>query len=335
MKWRAAVVAGLVTIAVAAPPSNAFWDAAGASRFFDEEARRAYGRGDYHLALDYFLLAHDAAPAASSAYNVATVAELAGDRGLAFAFLTTYESLAAPDDPNRAGAREASTRLAARLALVDVVTDPPGADVFVDQREHGRYVTAPGVVALEPGAHTVMASLGGHRDATASVTVQRGRRTRVELRLEELRSELRVSGAPDGAVVTYDRGGEPLGSFPAAAPSDVPAGELHVVVTCEGYEPFERTVHVAREARRELVVAMAPLPPVLGRLLVSTGGIVARVAIDGEDRTETPATLRLPVGTHTVTVSADGYATATTTVEIQRDQSSLLEPHLIRARDSR
>lgn len=331
---RTVVVLGLV-LSLPWPNSAAFWDAAAASRFFDTQARAAYEHGDYALALNYFVLAHDAAPAASSAFNVATVAELAGKPALAYSFLETYLALAPASDANRPAAVAATARLESQLALVEVVTIPPGADVYVDQREHGRYATTPRAVAVEPGSRNIMVTLAGHQDANATVFARRGERIRVELTLTELRSALRVVGAPPGAEVDVERDGVTLAHFAATESAEVPAGALHLVVRCAGFATVERDVRVARTATREVRVDMQPLPPVTGLLLVATGDLPARVRVDGVDRTETPATLRLPVGMHRLELHVDGYEPVETAVEIRENESTLIERQLVRTRNPR
>jgi len=325
-----AIFAGSATPAGASPTT---WDAAAASRFFDARARTAYDRGDFDLALDYFLLEHETAPIASSAFNVATAAEVAERFELAYAFYQTYLSLAAADDSNRGTATQAVRRLEARLALVEITSDPPGAQVYVDTRDHGRFATTPCVVAVEPGQRTIFLSRQGHADAQASVVAVRGRKTPLAVPLTELRSQLRVLEAPSGAQVTIERNGTTLATFAANTEATVPSGEFRVVVRCDGYAPFERDVRVSEAAVREVRVDMQRLPPVLGRLLASTGDVVARLRIDGVDRTDTPATLRIPIGTHTVELHADGYETFTTTVEIRESESTLIEQRLVRARN--
>jgi hypothetical protein len=68
-------------------------------------------------------------------------------------------------------------------------------------------------------------------------------------------------------------------------------------------------------------------------VLVTTGDVRARVRIDGVDRAETPARVAdVPVGSHEVVVSADGYLDWTGTVDVEESRTAFVSVTLVRAR---
>ena len=106
-------------------------------RFFYERGWREYDRGHYRVAVEHFLTAYRASPNPRVLFNLAMAANRARQRELAF---TSFEEYLASDDvhvEHRADAVRYRDALRDRLALVRVVTEPPGATIYVDRRERG------------------------------------------------------------------------------------------------------------------------------------------------------------------------------------------------------
>jgi hypothetical protein len=302
-------------------------DAAAESRFFDELARRAFAAGAYAEALDAFLLAHGAAPSPSSAFNVAGCAALAEQPALGYQFFRTFLELAPESDTERrAQATRQMSELAERLALFEVSTTPPGASVFVDSVELGRTGVTPCVVAVEPGAHALILQRDGHRTAETRARTRRGHVTRVEETLSARTGELSVTTEPSGAEVVVSRGDGVLARVTTPANLTLPAGTIAIRASIEGHVPSTESILVEADARASLALTLEALPGPTGTLLVSTGGVAARVRVDGRDRAETPATLRrVPVGHHLVEVTASGRATLRREVEVDAERPQLVE----------
>jgi hypothetical protein len=300
-------LAALVLLAVGAIAGEAGSDVATRTRWFDEKARAAFARREYARALEYFLWVHEQTPSALAAFNVAAAADLAGDRQLAFAFLDEYMRGDDTDAHRRSAAGDRMTRLKAKLALVRVETEPPGAAVFVDRRELGDFGVAPRTIVVQAGSHEVHLDLPGHRPAVASVRAETGREVEVRVRLEQLSGTIVVQAQPVGAEVTVLRDGQRLAT---ASPGDlirVPVGPCRVRLEADGHQPAEIDAVVREGEVERVVVVAAPLPPKTGRLLVSAAGRQALVRVDGKAVGMTPLTLReVAVGQRAVEVEAKG-----------------------------
>jgi PEGA domain len=300
------------------------------ARFFDDEARAQYARGRFEAALAAFLLVHELTPSAGSLYNVAVCAELADDPALAFAFLEGY--LRSPDDDRarRVDAQRRYDGLQARLALVEVVTRPAGAEVYVDRPALGSYGTAPRKVAAEPGRRSILASLPGFHGARAEVTVERGKLARVELVLEPVLGELELQVTPPGARLSAERAGVPVPLTAAEGVLRVQVGRYTLRAEAPGHQPAELDVTITEHATTRVRLAAQPIPPRTGDLLVDTGQDVARLFIDGKPVAMTPATLRgLIEGRHMVKVIAPGKVPWSAGVEIAQDTPAYLNVTLV------
>lgn len=290
--------------ALLAPVASVRADAAAEARFWDELARRAYARRHYAEALGDFLAAHDAAPATRTLYNVALCASLVGEDALAYASFTEYLASADPDAVRRADAEGRRDALAHRLALVRVESDPPGATVWIDRRELGSYGTTPRTIVLSPGAHTVELERADHHPARVEVVAATGALREISARLDARTGRVRVD-AP-GAAVTLERDGESL-ALAEGREALAPVGAWLARASAPGRRDATTPVVVREGALEQRSLVLEPVPAPMGRLLVRTERVRARVTLDGEPRAETPTRLEVRAGEHAVAIEAPGY----------------------------
>ena len=79
-----------------------------------------------------------------------------------------------------------------------------------------------------------------------------------------------------------------------------------VKVECEGYQPLEQPITVTEQSLQQFVIPA--LKQLLGSLNVNFKPTGSSLAIDGRQRGTTPTIIsELPVGTHRVEISKDGY----------------------------
>src|SRR5690606_27647341 len=104
---------------------------------------------------------------------------------------------------------QALARIAGRVTLLQIESDPPGARVYLDRKDLGERGAAPQVMALPPRTYRVIAELDGYRDATSEpVQVQVGGQRSVSLKLERIVGTLSIKGTP-GASVRLDADNTP------------------------------------------------------------------------------------------------------------------------------
>ena len=307
-------------------PRAAGADAATETRFFDELARQAYEHEKYDVALLDFLQADAVTPSARSLYNIAVCAELARRRELAFAYFEQY--LAGPDQDaeRRSDAERRRSELGAQLALVHVVTDPPGALVYVDRTDLGASGQAPRTLPLEPGTHSVEVRLADHRIAQATAVAVHGKTVEVVLQLPPITGGLEVTAEPGDAHVDISRAGKPVLAPPAGQPAQLPIGRYRIHVAAPGFAPAETDAVVREGETTRITLAATPLPKPLGRLLLGTSGVAARVVVDKKPRAVSPARIDdLPVGRHEVQLWADGFRPWRGVVQIRDRKTTFLD----------
>jgi hypothetical protein len=324
------VLAAVAVLAMLSTPARA--DDAAESRFFDDLARSAYERQRWVEALEAFLRAYRAAPSTRTLYNVGVCAQLAQREAMAFAYFDEFLAQPDADAALRADATTRHQALAARLALVRVVSDPPGAEIYVDRRDLGSFGRTPRTLALATGPHRLEIELADHATVSVDVAAVVGatRETRVTLAPHEGR--LTVDVTPSSATLTVRCGA----SEAAAAPGQtltLPVGTCAVTASAPGFRDASVELRLARDADERRVLALEPVPIRTGRVLVTTSSVQARVRVDGRDRAETPARLdAIPVGAHEVTVSAPGYLDWTGTVTVDEGRTAFVAVTLVRAR---
>ncbi|MCB9593585.1 MAG: PEGA domain-containing protein [Sandaracinaceae bacterium] len=297
--------AALLVLAVAMP-SAARGDAGAAEgRFFHERGAEAYARRRYGDAVGRFLTAYRASPNPRALYNVATAAFRAHEDALAF---TSFEEYLASDDDDAERRAEATRRrdeLGARLAVVHVVTDPPGATLYVGRRERGIAARSPARLPLvDAGEVRVIAELDGHRRVEGVVQVVLGATAELSMRLPARSGRLEIATEPAGADVVITREGS-TDAVSLGAAGELEVGAYQVRVTATGHRPRTVDVVVRADAVARAEVTLEPLPRVMGRLLVD-GAPGARVRVDGRLVGVTPLAVPLPVGQHEVVVERGG-----------------------------
>jgi hypothetical protein len=326
---RAAV---LLVAAALLLPRSARTQAAVETKFFDEQARNHYERREYKDALRDFLRSDAVTPSARSLYNIAVTADLAGERGLAFAYLDQYLGGTDDDAQRRGDATERLARIEKKLAIVRVVSDPPGASIFVDGVEYGEYGRTPRRIALDPGQRRIELALEGFVGATTKVEAVVGRTVEASAALAARTGTLLADSDPPGAAIVVTRDGRPVAVTFVDGAAKLPVGEYHLAGTAPDRKPAGADAVVRDGETSRVTLVMAAVPQPVGRLLVGATGVAARVLVDGRAKAVTPATLEsLPVGSHTVELQADGFATWRGGVVIRDGKATYLDVSMTRS----
>jgi len=325
---------GLIALGVAGlllAPQAARGDTASDTRFFDQEARRAFNAGQTEEALRLFLASQRGADNPSNLYNIGLCAELSGHLTLAFSFYRQY--LQRDHDDFRELATDRLAQLEGRLALIQVVSDPPGAEVFVDDQDRGSYGRTPLVVAVDPGPRQVLVRRERHDPALLEVAAVRGQTVDVDVSLVAHLGELEAVVRPPGGSLSIRA---PEGQVVAEGSADrlvaeLPVGSYLVVLERPGWVAPPRTVEVTRGERRRTTL-VAARETRFGRLLITSGRVTGEVRVDGVRVGQTPANLpRVAAGTRSVEVSAPDRVSFRTQVEVREGEAVLLRAELPRA----
>ncbi|MDD1654278.1 MAG: PEGA domain-containing protein [Methanomicrobiales archaeon] len=134
---------------------------------------------------------------------------------------------------------------AATTGSLSLTSNPSGARVTLDG---GRTGTTPWVTDVSAGSHTLVFSLPGYLDATATVTVQGGDTATYNAVLQKGTGSttgggsISVASVPSGATISLD--GVPKGVTPTTL-QGIPAGSHALALSLPGYETYRRNVDVA------------------------------------------------------------------------------------------
>lgn len=114
-----------------------------------------------------------------------------------------------------------------------------------------------------------------------------------------------------------------LGSSPFPAPVRVTAGKATLEVSLDGYLPFKKEVDLP--GGDSLTVDVVLVTKDTGGTLVVNSLPAAAVALDGVAAGTTPLEAPVVAGSHTITLSAKGYVTRTTTVVVAEGERKKLD----------
>lgn len=197
--------------------------------------------------------------------------------------------------------------------ILDIRSEPGGGTVYVD----GVYVGISNLVVgnIPPGRHEVRIGRAGYDDYTEWVTVQDKATTPVKATLETAGATsggfVVVTSEPPGAAVYLD--GEFSGMTETGRPlemTNVTPGTHRVYISAKNYEDYEATVVVTSGSVTPVSVRMdpSPMPQACGLLILTSEPSGAEIAIDGQLRGSTPATIETVCsGNHSFSLKLPGY----------------------------
>ncbi|MGF1468536.1 MAG: PEGA domain-containing protein [Sandaracinaceae bacterium] len=297
-----------------------------ASQLF-EQAQAAIRLGRLRDCARLYLSSYELVPNPNALFNAAScldeipVGRRARDRTPEVDAYNLYESFrrTGVDDPailEQLDRRQEA--LARRLAVLDVETDPPGAELYALEERLGLIGVSPRRVAFntykaaqgEYGS-VLIVRLAGHEDARVAVEPTRGEITPLRLELVPVVGTLVIRSDPPGATVsTAD--GEVLGTTPLDITYRVGRHELRV--HADGYVDERRSATVRPNATTELpeVVLAEALSRVV-RLSVLGEPDGAAVWVNDRELGAVPyaGTLRLS--------GADGFERGEARLEVRMD----------------
>jgi len=144
------------------------------------------------------------------------------------------------------------------LGWVEIVSNVPGADVFIDRKDIGAIGKTPFTGHLKPGKHTVFLDRIGFKPVQQEIDVLPGTATQHMIKLEKSDDGwINVAGrGAYGASVSVD------GKLACAAPcrTEVAPGVHRVVVRKGGFEDYEAELRVDRGAETTVEVSWSPRP---------------------------------------------------------------------------
>ena len=198
-----------------------------------------------------------------------------------------------------------------RTAALVVVTQPPGAEVLLDDERLG--VTPLEVDELAARVYAVALRHPYYDAVETELDLSAGESQRFERVLDRATGSLRVTTTPSGAWIEHN--GERLADSSPATIADLPAGPISLTVGAPGHA----TADVAAEVPKDDTASVAfSLERVFGTLTLVLTPNDAEVAMLDADTAYRPG-VQLAEGQHRIAVSRTGWRTVERTVDVAGD----------------
>lgn len=280
---------------------------------------RAYQDGDYWSALEHFLQSNRLVPNRNVLYNIARSFEQIDKDAEAYRYYVDARVGAPEDDQKEID--KALERLAKKVAVIQVVSDPPGASIYVGRKDLGSVGQTPRPLGLAPGEHKIIVEMEGYRPATSdAIKVGRGESQDVNLKLEPITGRVSFKGDPADVRVDSENS-EPICRVPCE--TDLIVGMRTLIFSMEGRATQSRQLIVEEGEAYSVDVAL-PIP--MGSVLVTADETEASIEIDGKLRGFTPAVIpNLPAGKHQLRVTRRGFKPVTMEIVVKQGEQLNLD----------
>ena len=190
-------------------------------------------------------------------------------------------------------------------AEITLNSHPPGADILIDGKNHGR---TPTEIVLLSGNHQILLEKKQYLTAVLDLAVEAGQPQNHQLTLELLPGEVTLSSAPSAAAVTVDgryHGTTPLSlSLPSRSPNSL-------VLRAPGFKAHEESLTLEPGENRTLDIS---LEKEYGVVYLTTTPSSATVTINGKRFESGQTKLTLPIQEQTIIVNAPGHKPETRTI---------------------
>lgn len=229
-----------------------------------ESGRRAYSRGDFEGAIEDFKEAFDVRPEAAPLYNIAKSYEKMARYEDALDFYQQYLDID-PNASDKADVEAIMDRLRrdrkARFQELSVDSNPPGADVYLDDRNDGIIGQTNLRTKLRPGPHTLYIDLNGYEPVRRDFVMPDDKPLALQFELDQLENVGYVTIDVDQAGARIFLDGAIVGLSPFTQKKALPAGEHQIQVELVGYNRFAETFEVARDSDQTLQVRLDKYNP--------------------------------------------------------------------------
>lgn len=216
-----------------------------------EEGKKAYSRGDYERAIAEFKAAFDISAKPGVLFNIAKAYERMARYEEAIEYYQQYLDLY-PTAPDKSDVEETVRRLRKsireRFQELSVSSNPPGADIYLDDRNTGLQGQTNYRFKVAPGPHTLYIDMNGFEPVKRDFVMPDDKPLALEFAMKKLTNvgyaQLKVN--VDGARIFID--GAIIGLSPYKQKKALKVGEHQVTIEARGYPRYTQTFVVQRDA---------------------------------------------------------------------------------------
>ncbi len=247
--------------------------------------RDAYGKGDYEGAIEEFKAAFDIKASQAALFNIAKSYEKMGRYEEAIDHYTQYLDLD-PNASDRADVENTIKRLKrsikSRFQELSIASDPPGADIYVDDRNSGIQGQTNFRLKLPPGPHTVFLDLNGYEPVKRAFVMPDDKPLALDFKMKELENvgHVLINVDRPGARIFID--GAIVGLSPYTQKKALEAGPHQITVELAGHDRYSQNFTVERDQTLTLEANLKKYePPVQDSTLSSWGRNLILIGIIG------------------------------------------------------
>ena len=197
--------------------------------------------------------------------------------------------------------QELAVELQPNWAEITVLSDPPGADILIDDVVQPQ--KTPGVVQALAGERDIKISLDGYKIAQQKIFSQaQNPQTLTSVKLIQADAQVKLASQPAGAGVTLN--GQFVGKTPLLL--DVASQQKHEIkLILNGYKSRTLNLNLPRGTVKNLDVALIRQ---FGEVVVIVEPSHAQLLVDGVNKGSANQTLKLPLTPHNIDIQLEGYA---------------------------
>ena len=237
--------------------------------------RKAYAAGDYEGAIAEFKAAFDIKASTGALFNIAKSYEKMGRYEEAIDYFQQYLDLE-PNATDRADIEESIKRLKqsirSRFQELSVASDPPGADIYLDDRNTGLQGQTNFRFKVTPGPHTLYIDLNGFEPIKREFVMPDDKPLALDFKMKKLENVglIDIVVNQDGARIFVD--GAIIGLSPYKQKKQVEEGKHQVQVELLGFNRWSGEVEVLRDETKLVNVVLTEyVPPVADSTLSAWG----------------------------------------------------------------
>ena len=223
-----------------------------------------------------------------------------------------YESEMGQFEITSQGRTDLQVSLRPAYGQLQITSEPSGAQVYIDGDYKPAGTTPFTTERLPKGSHTLQFKLGSYKPLTEKVVISGDGSVQTKaVALAPNFAEVSVS-VPGEAEIFINEESKGTGKWSGRLNTGMYTIEARKV----SHYPTKRTVEV-KAGENQQIVLQSPVPR-YGSININTQPIGATVSVDGRVLGESPNIFKdVLIGTHTLAVSKEGYATKTSTITVE------------------
>ncbi|MBI2373279.1 MAG: PEGA domain-containing protein [Deltaproteobacteria bacterium] len=224
-----------------------------------EAGKKAFARGSYEEAIQEFKAAYDLKPSSGIIFNIAKSYERLARYEEAIDYFQQYLQ-SEPNAKDKADVEESIRRLKKsireRFQELYVTSEPPGADIFIDDAKTGLQGQTNYRFKVTPGAHTLYLELNGYEPIKREFVMPDDKPLQLEFNLNKLKNVgfVEVKANVDGARIYID--GAIVGLTPYKKKKQLEAGPHQIVLEAFGFPRHSQDFVVERDQTVALDIAL-------------------------------------------------------------------------------